>query len=201
MVYSSFKFEQVLDEFYLSIREQDLFKNLTGIEPTQRLTDTLAKGEKFAILTSTEKAKSEFIIAPILLEVTSYYPQQLAIHSGRNLEADSDEGLSGECDFIIGKGSVSTIVNQPIITILRKKEHQSHHDALGQCIAQMYGAMVYNQKHNDHTDKVYGCLTNGETWQFLKLEDELITIDPNVIYLNELERILSCFSAIVSEFL
>jgi len=74
-------------------------------------------------------------------------------------------------------------------------------NGLGQCAAQMYGALIYNQKHGETTEKVYGCVTTGDLWQFLKLENKLLTIDRNVIYLNELDRILSCFSSIVAEFL
>jgi hypothetical protein len=200
MAYGDFKFEQVLEKFSLSLVERDLFEAVIDIHPSQWLIETLAKGRRFALTASTEKAKSEFIIAPTLLEVEGNYPNQIAIYSGKNLEANIADGLSGECDFIIGKGSVSAIIGTPIIALVEAKR-ESIENGLGQCAAQMYGSVIYNQKHGENSNKVYGCVTTGDLWQFMKLEDKLITIDRNVIYLNELDRILSCFNAIIAEFL
>ena len=201
MAYSDFTVEQVIDKFCLTFVEQELFPTLEKSMPLSSwLLETLAKGKKFALTTSSEKAKSEFIIAPILLEVEAHFPSLLAIYSGKNLDSDRSDGLVGECDFIIGKGSTSTFISTPILAIVEAKRDNLE-NGLGQCAAQMYGAMLYNQRHGENTDKVYGCVTTGNLWQFLKLENKVLTLDSNIFYLNELERIVSYFSAIVSEFL
>jgi len=200
MAYIDFSLEEVLEKFSLSLVEKDLFQIAIDIHPSQWLTETLAKGRKFALTASSKKAKSEFIIAPTLLEVEGHYPEQIAIYSGKNLDADRTQGLYGECDFILGKGAVSAIISTPILAMVEAKRDNLE-NGLGQCAAQMYGAVIYNQNHGSNTEKVYGCLTTGDLWQFMKLENKLLTIDRNVIYLNELERILSCFNAIVIEFL
>jgi hypothetical protein len=201
MAYSDFTVEEVVDKFSLAFVEQELFPTLESqIHLSSWLIETLAKGKKFALTTSSEKAKSEFIIAPILLEVEACFPAKLAIYSGKNLDSDRNEGLVGECDFIIGKGSTSAFISTPIIAIVEAKRDNLE-NGLGQCAAQMYGAIYYNQKHGETIDKVYGCVTTGNLWQFLKLENKLLTLDSTVFYLNELDRILSCFSAIVTEFL
>ena len=62
MAYGDFKLEQMLDKFSLSLIEQDLFETSVDIQPSQWLLETLAKGRRFAMTASTEKAKSEFII-------------------------------------------------------------------------------------------------------------------------------------------
>jgi hypothetical protein len=204
MAYSDFKIEEVLEKFSIYLVEKDLFQIAINVHPSHWLLETLAKGRKFALTASSEKAKSEFIIAPTLLEVEGRYPEQIAIYSGKNLDAERLNGLYGECDFIIGKGAVSAIISTPIIAMVEAKRDNLE-NGLGQCAAQMYGALIYNQKHGqkheETTEKVYGCLTTGDLWQFLKLENKVLTIDRNVIYLNELDRILSCFNAIVTEFL
>lgn len=200
MAYSDFRVEELLEKFSLSLVEKDLFQVPDDIHPSPWLIETLAKGRKFALTASSEKAKSEFIIAPTLLEIESHYPEQIAIYSGKNLDAERVSGLFGECDFIIGKGAVSAIISTPIIAIAEAKRDNLE-NGLGQCAAQMYGATLYNRKHGENTEKVYGCVTTGDLWQFLKLENKLLTIDRNIIYLNELDRILSCFSSIVNEFL
>jgi hypothetical protein len=200
MAYSDFSVEDLLEKFSLSLIEKDLFNISIDRHASHWLIETLAKGRKFALTASSEKAKSEFIIAPTLLEIEGHYPEQIAIYSGKNLEAERASGLYGECDFIIGKGTVSTIISTPIIAMAESKRDNLE-NGLGQCAAQMYGAIIYNQNHGKQTEKVYGCVTTGDLWQFMKLEHKLLTIDRNVIYLNELDRILSCFSAIVAEFL
>ena len=201
MAYSDFTVEQIIDKFSLHFVEQDLFSSQeSAIQISSWLLETLAKGKKFALTTSSEKAKSEFIIAPILLEVEAHFPSRLAIYSGKNLDGDRTNGLVGECDFIIGKGSISTFISTPILAIVEAKRDNLE-NGLGQCAAQMYGAMLYNQRHGENGDKVYGCVTTGNLWQFLKLENKVLTLDSNIFYLNELEQILSCFNAIVSEFL
>lgn len=201
MAYSDFTVEQIIDKFSLAFVEQDLFASQEStIQISSWLLETLAKGKKFALTTSSEKAKSEFIIAPILLEVEAHFSTQLAIYSGKNLDSDRDEGLVGECDFILGKGTTSTFISTPIMAIVEAKRDNLE-NGLGQCAAQMYGAIRYNQKHGETLDKVYGCVTTGNLWQFLKLENKLLTLDSNVFYLNELDRILSCFNTIVTEFL
>ena len=201
MAYSDFTVEQVIDKFSLDFIERELFPTLESqIHLSSWLIETLAKGKKFALTTSSEKAKSEFIIAPILLEVEAFFPAKLAIYSGKNLDSDRNEGLVGECDFIIGKGLTSAFISTPIIAIVEAKRDNLE-NGLGQCAAQMYGAIYYNQKHGETINKVYGCVTTGNLWQFLKLENKLLTLDSTVFYLNELDRILSCFSAIVTEFL
>jgi hypothetical protein len=204
MAYTDFRLEEVLEKFSLSLVEADLFHISNDIHPSRWLFETLAKGRKFAQIASSEKAKSEFIIAPTLLEIESHYPEQIAIYSGKNLDAERANGLYGECDFIIGKGAVSAIITTPIIAMVEAKRDNLE-NGLGQCAAQMYGAILYNKKHNYGqdalTEKVYGCVTTGDLWQFMKLENKLLTIDRHVIYLNELDRILSCFNAIIAEFL
>jgi len=200
MGYSDFTLEQVLENFSLSLVEQDLFPISIDVHPSPWLRETLAKGRKFALTASSEKAKSEFIIAPILLEVEGNYPEQIGIYSGKNLDVERLQGLAGECDFIIGKGGITAIISTPIIAIVEAKRDNLE-NGLGQCAAQMYAAILYNQKHGENMAKVYGCVTTGNLWQFMKLENNLISIDRNIIYLNELDQILSCFSDIIKGFL
>jgi len=69
MAYSDFRLEEVLEKFSLALVEKDLFHISIDIHPSHWLIETLAKGRKFALTASSEKAKSEFIIAPTLLEV------------------------------------------------------------------------------------------------------------------------------------
>ncbi|OUL34638.1 hypothetical protein BV372_13475 [Nostoc sp. T09] len=49
----------------------------------------------------SEKARSEFIVVPILLVCRDLSEDRLAIFSGQRLDIDSAQGLIGKCDFIL----------------------------------------------------------------------------------------------------
>ena len=70
---------------------------------------------------------------------------------------------------------------------------------LGQCVAQMLGAQLFNLKEGHPIPIVYGCVTTGEDWQFLTLEDQTVTIDTKRFYLNEPGTLLAVFDWIVNQ--
>jgi hypothetical protein len=70
MAYSDFTFSKVKEAFQLTIDEKtNLFANIAKVVPSQILTTLLQENLSFAIAVGTEKARSEFITAPILSEV------------------------------------------------------------------------------------------------------------------------------------
>jgi hypothetical protein len=70
MAYSDFTLEKVQKNFDLTISEDlDLFANLPDLEPSSSLTDFLADHAQLALKINTVKARSEMIIAPILLNL------------------------------------------------------------------------------------------------------------------------------------
>ena len=67
---------------------------------------------------------------------------------------------------------------------------------VGQCIAQMVGAKIFNDKNNSNIIDIYGCVTTGEDWLFLKLNtlDNIVSIDSKKYYIDDVESILGIFS-------
>ncbi len=63
-----------------------------------------------------------------------------------------------------------------------------------QCAAQMLGARIYNKQNEKKLDTIYGCVTTGYEWRFLKLENDIIYIDERKYYLIELGELLSFFN-------
>jgi hypothetical protein len=63
--------------------------------------------------------------------------------------------------------------------------------------------MVAAQIFNAHQDKtipvVYGCVTSGKLWQFLKLEDRDLTIDLTEYQVTPVERILGILKWMVND--
>ena len=71
---------------------------------------------------------------------------------------------------------------------------------MGQCIAQMLGAQVFNQVEGNEISVIYGCVTTGEDWQFLSLQESLVSIDTQRYYVNELGKVLGIFQSIVDRY-
>ena len=190
--YSDFTLERAIAKFQLKEIYAPLFLDLEAIPPSEFLTHSLERGQKIALSKGSEKAQSEFLIAPILLEVDSYYADRLAIYSGQNLDVSRDQGLVGECDFLLGKGPAGMTVRSPIITIVEAKRDDIE-SGVGQCVAQMIGAQRFNENNAVTVKSIFGCVTTGEIWKFLKLEGETLTVDRDRLYITEVGEILACF--------
>lgn len=61
----------------------------------------------------------------------------------------------------------------------------------------MVGAQRFNQIEGNEIPVIYGCVTTGEDWQFLTLEANHIAIDSQRYYVNELEKVIGIFQAMV----
>src|SRR6266516_182006 len=69
MAYSDFDLKKVRNNFGLQIDEQpDLFAEVTPVQPSVTLANTLAETAHLAMAINTEKARSEMLIIPVLLE-------------------------------------------------------------------------------------------------------------------------------------
>ena len=199
MAYSDFLLPQVKKAFGLSERTVQLFATVEAIASSDWLQETLKYSLKLALSSSSEKARSEFIIAPILIELERRNQNKLSIFSGENLDVDSENGLRGECDFILSKGSISLTMQTPIISLVEAKKSDIK-AGLGQCVAQMLGAQKFNQIEDNAIPIIYGCVTTGEDWQFLSLQDSQISVDAQRYYVNELGKVLGIFQSILDKY-
>ena len=199
MAYSDFSLSQVKKVFGLTEESVQLFSDVAALEPSSWLQETLSYSLKLALSSSSEKARSEFIIAPILIELERRNPNKLSIYSGEKLDVDEEKGLKGECDFILSKGPVSLTMQTPIISLVEAKKSDIK-GGLGQCIAQMLGAERFNALEGTSISAIYGCVTTGEDWQFLKLEGTRVFVDNQRYYINELGKLLGVFQSIVDSY-
>ncbi|MDM8566468.1 hypothetical protein QUF74_12565 [Candidatus Halobeggiatoa sp. HSG11] len=196
MAYSDFNLKKLQNNFGLIQKNTNLFEDIKPLILTDWLQQTLEMGLDLAISSSSKKARSEFIVTPILLELRKANNNQIAIYSGENLDVDAEAGLKGECDFILAKGERLYTIQNPIFALLEAKKNDIG-SGLGQCTAQMLGARLFNQQENNDIDTIFGCVTTGEIWQFLKLEEDVIHIDSKCYYINDLEMILGIFQNII----
>jgi hypothetical protein len=197
MAYTDFSLDSVSARFHLRLTQAPLFPDLPPLAISPWLRETLDKGMPLAL--GSEKARSEFIIVPLLLTSRELSQNRVAIYSGQRLDVDAASGLIGECDFILTATPPLPIIQAPIICIVEAKKNDIE-SGFGQCAAQLLGAYQLNQRDGTGIDTIFGCITTGEAWQFLKLEPDLLIIDSDRYYINEVGAILAVLQAIVSQF-
>jgi hypothetical protein len=54
----------------------------------------------------------------------------------------------------------------------------------------MIAAQLFNQRNGEAIASIYGAVTTGTDWKFLKLTDKTIWIDKRDYFINEVGRIL-----------
>lgn len=190
MAYSEFTLKKVKSDLNVKVIEnEELFPNIEGVEISQFLQTTLKRNIPLALAIHTEKARSELIIANILLEVKEQLTNQISFFSGIDFTVDKDKGLSGYCDFILSQSSEQFYLEAPVVTIVEAK-NENIIGGLGQCIAEMYGAKLFNKKEGHEIACIYGAVTTGEEWKFIKLSGDTAYIDTAKYYVNDVQKIV-----------
>jgi hypothetical protein len=193
MSYSDFTLEEVERELNVSPAEADLFPALTPAVVPEWLPGWLARGTRLALI--SEKARSEFIVVPMLLAARELTEDRFAIYSGQRLDVEPERGLAGDCDFILALGPALPPLHAPVMTVVEAKKNDIE-VGLGQCIAQMVAARIFNERSARGDTSVYGCVTTGETWQFLRLSGQLALLHRHRYYLDNAGNVLAAFLAI-----
>ncbi|CAA9243584.1 MAG: hypothetical protein AVDCRST_MAG56-1552 [uncultured Cytophagales bacterium] len=196
MAYGDFTLEEIELRFGVRNRTGRLFPLVTPVEPGEKLKEALQLATELPV--RSEKARSETIVFPLLVELRSRNNKFFTIYSGDVLNADEEKGLRGECDFILAKDIGSFSISYPIIQIVEAKKNDLE-IGVPQCAAQLIGAQIFNRKKGVTLDKLYGCVTTGNEWMFMQLEQDLL-IDPRVYYLNEINELLGVFQCIIDHY-
>ncbi len=192
MAYTDFTLESAEIELGVMSRYGSLFPDLVPVAVPPWLRESLDRGMQLALM--SEKARSEFIVAPILLAVRELSGGRVAILSGQRLDVDPGRRLVGECDFLLTLSDPVPRLRAPLVTIVVAKKHDIE-SGLGQCVAQMVAASLYNERSGLSFPSIYGCITTGENWQFLKLAGTAVTIEHSRLYLDNVGGILAALQA------
>ncbi len=191
MPYNKFTLRKVVEDFSLEVVEGDTFiPKLEPIAPSALLQETLVENLPWAVAVGSEKARSEAIIFPILLEVRRQLDRKVSVFSGEDFTVDIEVELSGRCDFLISQSAEQLFIKAPAVILVEAKKEDTK-PGLGQCIAEMIAAQRFNAKANQEIPIIYGCVTSGTAWRFLKLEDKTVTIDLSDYPVSPIDRLLA----------
>jgi hypothetical protein len=198
MAYNNFTLETVKSQFSLTIVSDRFCDSLPTVEPQPEFTIVFSDLFELAEGARTEKAKSELLVTPILAQATKLSGGKVKLFSGEEFNVDQERGLNGFCDFLFSRSANPYTIDAPVLMLVEAKRGEIEF-GWGQCVAEMIAAQLYNQNQEQAIPVIYGCVTSGRLWQFLKLEENRITIDPNSYSLMPVQKILGILKWILSQ--
>ena len=199
MSYSNFTLESVVTKFELEKTESiGIFSEIEPITPSDYLTTGLAKKVPLAAAIGTEKARSELIVADVLVELCEKFDYRISFFSGIDFNVDSENDLTGVCDFLISLSPGQLFLEEPVIALVEAKNTDMKL-GLGQCVAEMIAAQRFNEEKGNDIPWIYGATTTGVDWQFLKLRENNLQIDIDIYPIRQSDRILGILSGMVNQ--
>ena len=191
MSYGESILRRVKEQFGLTLIEGVcFFPEIQPVEPTTPyLADILKESLPLAISMGSEKARSELLISPVLFELRRILNRQTSFFSGEDFTVDAESGLSGVCDFLLSRSSEQLMIEAPAVVIVEAKE-ENIKGGFGQCIAEIIAAQKFNDNAQKPIDMIFGTVTTGNSWIFLKLEGKIVTIDLTDYRLFPIEYLL-----------
>ena len=198
MAYSDFSLTDVKDKLGLALMEKvGLFSQITALDYSDHLKETLKYNVPLATSINTEKARSELIVTPVLVEVIKILNQEVSLFSGIEFNVDKSRGLNGICDYIISLSAEQLFLDAPIITIVEAK-NDNLKAGLGQCISEMLAAKIFNENKGIKIESTFGVVTTGSLWNFLKLTQKTVWIDMDEYHISNVAKILGIFFSIIN---
>jgi hypothetical protein len=176
MSYSKFSLPDAVKQFQLTLTDrEDLFPAVQDATVSSYLEVVRERLFPLGVAIGSEKARSEFIIAPLLVEVRGQSPTPVSLFSGIDFTVDQTQGLNGFCDFLLSRSEQQFFVDAPVLAIIEAKD-ENIRGGLGQCAATMA----------------------GDVWRFLRLRGKQLAIDREERFLKPVERLLGILREIVS---
>ncbi len=168
MAFSDFKNISEVQKKYNIKYKEEVFIEAQEIQPSENFVKDFEFYKENIDVFSSEASRSEVIISPILREVYKKYHKKYSFWIQKSISYDNI--LCGTPDYILSEKSElgKTVLEKPIVIVVEAKRNDFE-QGWGQCLAEL----VASQKINDDAGSaVYGIVTDGNLWQFGKLEKD-----------------------------
>jgi hypothetical protein len=199
MAYTDFSLETLKQQFGLHVQEEErLFTTIASVTVSDLLQQTLAENVPVALGISTEKARSEFIIAPILMEVRRQLHARISLFSGVEFNVDIAQGLRGVCDFLLSLSPLQLAIEAPVVVVVEAK-NENIKQGIIQCIAEMVVVQQFNRQQHNAIHAVYGAVTTGNLWKFLRLIKSVVSVDNTEYHISQVERVVGMLVTMLRE--
>ena len=199
MSYSNWTLESVIPTFQLEkIDAIGLYSEIEPVSPSEYLTTGLARKAPLATAIGTEKARSEMIVADVLVDLLEHLDRRISLFSGIDFNVDVENGLNGVCDFLVSLSPNQFYLEAPVIILVEAKNADVKL-GFGQCVAEMIAAQRFNAEKGNDIPFIYGASTTGIDWVFLKLEERCLHIDMATYTIERCDKILGILSSMVAQ--
>mgnify|MGYP006994850496 CR=1 FL=1 len=199
MSYTQFTtLEMIESNFNIKIADKvGIFDQIPESEYSDFLGQTLQDNIALALAINTEKARSELIVTPILVELRKHFNYQISFFSGKEFNIDSEKGLNGFCDFLISRSPEQLLIKTPVIALVEAK-NDNLQNGLPQCMAEMIAARIFNERNNNNIAAIYGVVTTGTNWKFLRLINQTIEVDLNDYFIDKISKIIGILKHLIN---
>jgi hypothetical protein len=194
MAYSEFDLADIGAKLGVTIADHpDLYVDVKPGHLSAPIQALLRVYFPLAIAIGTEKARSELLIAPVLVDLREQLNHEISLFSGCDFTVDRAKGLTGNCDYILSRSRQQEFITAPVAVIVEAK-NENIKSGLGQCAAGMIAARLFNERAGAGCETEFGCVTSGNVWRFLQLTANVLLIDQKEYYLaTQAEQIVGIF--------
>lgn len=198
MSYSQFtNLEMIETNFGITIADKvGIFADLPDAEYSELLSQTLQENISLALAINTEKARSELIVTPILVEFRKQFKYQISFFYGKEFNVDLAKGLTGFCDFMISRSPEQLLIKAPVVALVEAK-NDNIQAGLPQCMAEMIAAQIFNERRNNNISEIYGVVTTGTNWKFLRLSNQIMEVDLNDYFIDNISKIIGILKYLI----
>jgi hypothetical protein len=199
MAYNDFTLDALKQQFGLRTEERgDYFAQVPPATISDWLHRHLREYVPVALAIGTEKARSELLITPILLEVHGQFQQRFSLFSGVEFNVDIERGLRGVCDYLLSLSPEQLTIEAPVVAVVEAK-NENIKQGINQCIAELIAAQSFHRSRQNEIDTLYGVVTTGSAWVFLRLVDTVVHVDRTEYHISQAERVVGILMAMLRE--
>ncbi len=135
---------------------------------------------------------------PILVETRRQLNDRISLFSGVEFNVDAESGLRGVCDFLLSLSPLQLAVEAPVIAVAEAK-NENVPRGIAQCLAEMVAAQWFNREQENTIPTVFGVVTTGSLWKFMRLEETRAIVDETEYHISNPEKIVGILLDMVRE--
>jgi hypothetical protein len=194
MSFSTYKTARAVVKDFQIVYDEGIFIVENPVTISPYFQENLEEFIRDGVVANSEYAICENLIAPVLKEVWRSHKKDFLLWSHETFRYD--DRLCGVPDYILAKRSPlgKIVLDQPYLMIVEAKQ-DNFDEGWAQCLA----AMVAAQRMNDQPQVVFGIVSNGEIWEFGKLNIDQFTKNSIIYPLQSLHRLFAALNDVFSQ--
>lgn len=195
MAFSSYKtIGEVLKFFQVKYSESN-FLSEVEFHVSDYFREDLQTVMREGVVDNSEYAICENLIYPVLKEIWKRYSSKFTLWSHQSLTYD--EKLSGYPEYILAKRSPlgKVVFDKPYFILVEAKQ-DNFEAGWAQCLAEMIAAQRLNE---ELPIAIFGIVSNGDRWQFGRLEAEVFTKDNTPYSIYELDKLFAAVNYVFQQ--